>query len=121
MSSATTKVTQRLVVEGGSLREGQYWSPREVKVFNGDAYIALSATDRELVKFIGVGAGRGHPLAYNEYFVWLRNKRNQAVDDALLNYLHANAAFGGVRTLRTSRQQCRFSLSEWCGKEWVAR
>jgi hypothetical protein len=85
MASGDTVVASKLVITvsgGGLAKQGVYasWTPNDVEMLNGKPFIALCERDHMLKVYLGIKSNTG-------YFKYMGKKRNDAVDEILLQQL----------------------------------
>ena len=77
-----TTITQRIVIEGGSLPRGSHWVPDELSVVGGEPYIPLSHRDRKLAAYCGIDRSVSSPFKDCAWMLGLKLRRNEVVLDA---------------------------------------
>ena len=85
-------VGERLVIEGGALKDSP-WVPHDVVVVDGQHFVPIHRADRKFQRFV-LGSGSAVsasccPFGDNVFFDRFRNKRNAAVDAAILAHVKA--------------------------------
>ena len=97
-------VMMRLCVSGGGLGK-ETWVPSELRIVDGVTLLPLRSSDRQLAKFCGKNMSGSAPLAYNDFMTRLRDWRNDAVDNALLEHLQSKDPLGQLKKLPKGARQ----------------
>ena len=81
-------VEERVAINGGSLTDNQTWYPRDIVVLGSCKFVPLTARDRLMLTFLGVRAPTAqYRLASDGFMEFLKSKRNQAVDEAMIAHI----------------------------------
>jgi len=103
---ATIKVCNRLVVEGGELKNASVWLPKRVTVIDSRPFAELHARDRTFAQLMGLSGEQAGMLEF------LRDARNAAIDKLILDKLNEEEAFVKLEKLPARFKRLEVDPSE---------